>query len=290
MVHWIHCSFFGVGMKNAVVKLLLAGALTVGFAAAGANDFPYRKRYPDAPTLETTQLQQRLGKVVVVDVRSAYEYETLRIKGAVNIPLTDRDFVARLKAVREKSNDPIVFYCNGVTCHKSYDATLLAKNNRVSEVYAYDAGIFEWAKTYPAHTELLGKSPAKAADLIDDENFKSRLLTPADFSAKAAANGALVLDVRDRYQRDNPLFPLREQRVQLDEKARLAAIIEQAKKENKTLLVYDAAGKQVQWLQYELHAKGLKDYYFMQGGAEAFWQHRFGKVVAQKPEPAKATP
>lgn len=277
-------------MKNVFVKSLLATVLAVGAVAAGANDFPYRNRYPDAPILETTQLQQRLAKVVVVDVRSAYEYETLRIKGAVNVPLTDRDFVARIKALREKSNDPIVFYCNGVTCHKSYDATLLAKNNRVSEVYAYDAGIFEWAKTYPAHTELLGKSPVKAEDLIDDESFKARLLAPADFSAKAANNGALVLDVRDRYQRDNPLFPLREQRVQLDEKARLAAIIEQAKKENKTLLVYDAAGKQVQWLQYELQTKGLKDYYFMQGGADAFWKHRFGKVVAQKPKPAKATP
>ncbi|MDX1803386.1 MAG: glycerol-3-phosphate 1-O-acyltransferase, partial [Alcanivorax sp.] len=39
-----------------------------------------------------------------------------------------------------------------------------------------------------------------------------------------------------------------------------------------TLLIYDAVGKQVRWLQYMLEAEGVKDYYFMQGGAKSFYE------------------
>lgn len=268
-------------MKRLLLDAFMAAALIASFTASAETTFPYRKRYPDVPLLETAELYKRLNKVTVVDVRSNYEYQTLRIKGAVNISSSDRDFPLRVKALREKTNNAIVFYCNGVTCHKSYDAALLAKNNRVDDVYAYDAGVFAWAKAYPEHTELLGKSPVNAADLIDATDFNARLLAPADFIAKAAGN-AIVLDVRDRRQRDNPLFPLHERRAELDDKAQLMQAIDQAKKEQKTLLVYDAAGKQVQWLQYELQALGTKDYYFMKGGAEAFWDHKLGKPTAQK--------
>lgn len=89
-------------------------------------------------------------------------YRTLRIEDAIDISLSDADFTARVRALREKTANAIVFYCNGVICLKLYDATLLAKNNRVADVYAYDAGVMAWAKAYPDHTELLGKSPVRA--------------------------------------------------------------------------------------------------------------------------------
>jgi len=37
------------------------------------------------------------------------------------------------------------------------------------------------------------------------------------------------------------------------------------------LMIYDAAGKQVRWLQYYLEDKGLKSYYFMAGGINAYY-------------------
>lgn len=256
----------------------LAGLLLSLDSIAADQKFPYRSRYPDAPIIETETLAKRINDVIVVDVRSDYEYATLRIKDAINIPVSDRNFTQLAKELRAKNNKPIVFYCNGVTCHKSYDATLLALNNRIDNVFAYDAGVFAWAKAHPEHTALLGRSPINPNDLIDDDRFKARLLSPKDFAGKVG-NEAIVLDVRDRIQRDSPLFPFKEQRAQLDEKGRLTSIIEQAKKERKTLLVYDAVGKQVQWLQYELEGQGLRDYYFMKGGAQAFWDHKLGKVT-----------
>lgn len=87
------------------------------------------------------------------------------------------------------------------------------------------------------------------------------------------------MDVRDRAQRDSAFFPFKEQRAQLDEIQKIDAAIEGAKTQGKTLLVYDQTGKQVQWFQYYLESKGVKDYYFMKGGAQAHFDHFLGKVV-----------
>ena len=107
------------------------------------------------------------------------------------------------------------------------------------------------------------------------------------FEAKIGPN-TIVLDVRDLVQRDSPLFPFKEQRVQLDEKDKLDAIIEQAKREKKTLLVYDAVGRQVDWFQYSLERKGLSDYYFMKGGAQGHFDAKHGKISLGAKKEAKA--
>lgn len=259
-----------------------AATATGGDAAAAkpkaASDaFPLRAKYIDVVILETANLDKRFNEVVVVDVRTKYEYDTLRIKDAQLIPVTDRTFVDQVRKLRESTPKPIVFYCNGKTCAKSYDAVLYAMNARIPNVLCYDAGIDDWSRAHPEKTALLGKSPIKADDLISKDKFKARLLDPKAFEAKAEGK-AIVLDVRDKSQRDAALFPFREQRVALEEKARLDAVIEQAKKEKKTLLVYDQVGKQVQWFQYYLESRGLKDYYFMKGGAQAYSDATYGKV------------
>lgn len=84
-----------------LLDTLMAAALIESFAASAETAFPYRKRYPDVPLLETAELYKRLNKVTVVYVRSNYEYRTRRIKGAVNISLSERDFPLRVKALRE---------------------------------------------------------------------------------------------------------------------------------------------------------------------------------------------
>lgn len=189
--------------------------------------------------------------MAIVDVRSDYEYRTLCIRDAINISLSDLDFAARVRALREKTANAIVFYCSGVTCPKSYDATLLVKNIRVADVYAYDTGVMAWAKAYPDHTELLGRSPVRPKDLIDKARFDAHSVTPEAFAAKMGGSA-------DRIQRDNPLFLLLERKASLNQVAQLAAIVDEAKAVRKTLLIYDAAGKQAQWSQCELGARGVK--------------------------------
>lgn len=247
-------------------------------AKATSDVFPLRAKYLDVTILETANLDKRFNEVVVVDVRTKYEYDTLRIKDAQLIPVTDRTFVEQVRKLRESTPKPIVFYCNGKTCAKSYDAALHAMNARIPNVLCYDAGIDDWARAHPGRTELLGKSPIKVEDLITHDKFKGHLLDPKTFEAKIGAS-SIVLDVRDRAQRDSLLFPFRgEQRASLEDKDKLDPIIERAKKEKKTLLVYDQVGKQVQWFQYYLESKGLKDYYFMKGGAQGYFDATLGKV------------
>lgn len=269
-------------MRGLSLSLLLAAGIEAMAAMTPAQladpAFPYRKQYLSIDVLSTQELAQRFQDVVVVDVRSKYEYETVHIKGAVNLPLESKDFVERARQLRQQSGKPLVFYCNGVTCRKSYDAAVIALTGRIEGCYAYDAGVFDWAKAHPELTVVLGKSPIEPGDLISDEAFKARLLAPKDFEARIGPN-AIVLDVRDRRQRDTPLFPFREQRVPLDNREGINKVVEQAKREGKTLLIYDAVGKQVQWLQYQLERAGLKDYYFMKGGAQGYWEAKFGKVV-----------
>lgn len=242
---------------------------------ADPAEFPHRAFYPDTPIISTADLHARLGQVTVIDVRSRYEYETLHVRDAVNVPLADKQFeqaVARLQAQGER---PLVFYCNGRTCKKSYEATRRVLRAKTGKALVYDAGIFEWAQAYPDRTVLLGKSPIKTTDLIDERRFQAHLLSPQDFQAKVS-EAAIVLDIRDMHQRDTAVFPFQETRARLDEKAKLDAVIERAKSGHKTLLVYDKVGHQVQWFQYYLESKGIRDYYFLKGGSEGYFQATLG--------------
>jgi len=263
-------------MNNWLLGLIVVSLLCVQplFAAEEEEnkEFPGRPLYPEVSVIELDELYRRLDEVIVVDVRSAYEYETLRVKGAINVPLSSKTFVSRMRQLRMSDPRPIVVYCNGKTCMKSYKAARKCAVNKIDNVHSYDAGIMDWARTYPEHAELLGKSPVDPKRLISKKEFKKHLLSPDAYGEHVANSSAIVLDVRDRFQREAlSIFVGRERRAYLDDKKKLDGYISKAMREGKTLLVHDAAGKQVQWLQYYLEDKGLKSYYFMDGGIAAYY-------------------
>lgn len=241
--------------------------------AKTSDDFPVRKLYPAVPVVEIDDLKARKGKVLIVDVRSEYEYQTLRMVGAINIPLASSGYLTEMEKLRKASPDKeIVVYCNGRTCKKSYKATQKCRDHGIKNVTAFDAGIFDWARKYPDEAILLGETPVDPAKLISKSVFKKKLLSPDQFEAMMLRKNILVLDIRDRFQREAlSLFPGIEQRVYLDDQVALEHYMDQVKRENKTLLVYDAAGKQVRWLMYYIEKKGIKDYAFMKGGAHAYF-------------------
>ncbi len=247
-----------------VVLLLLAGA------SVNANEeFPGRTLFPTLPTIELEDLYNQRNEMLIVDVRSSYEYDTLHIKNARHLALDDRNFITTLKQWRKSDPRPLAFYCNGHTCKKSYKATHKAIKEHIDKVYAYDAGIFTWTKAYPADAVLLGRSPVNPSQLISKESLEAHMLAPESFGQRVGDN-TIVLDIRDTIQKNAiNLFPMRQHSVPLDN-AKLKTYIDKAKNENKTLLFYDAVGKQVRWLQYYLEEQKVKHYYFMKGGAKAF--------------------
>ena len=260
--------------QYALILLLTGLYPIIGWSAdeEETEEFPGRPLYPEVSVIELDELKRRFDEMVVVDVRSKYEFETLRIKGAINIPLSSKSFTSSMRQLRLSDPRPIVVYCNGKTCMKSYKAARKCATNKIDNVHAYDAGIMDWAKTYPELAVLLGRSPVDPRKLISKSEFKKHLLSPDAYGEQVANSSAIVLDVRDRFQREAlSIFIGRERRAYLDDKRRLDRFIEKAKREGKTLLVHDAAGKQVRWLQYYLKDKGLDSYFFMDGGIAAYY-------------------
>lgn len=259
----------------SIAGLLFIVPLTSLSAATAPNakpEFPGRSLYPEVAVIELSTLKKRLDDVVIVDVRSAYEYQTLRISNAVNIPLSDKFFIDEIAKLRSTTPKDIVFYCNGKTCMKSYKAAQHCMSSNIKGIFAYDAGIMDWAKAYPKNAILLEKTLNDPALLIDKSKFEKHLLEPGAFGEMATAGKSIVLDVRDRFQRDAlALFPGLEKRAYLDQTKKLDRYINKAKQEGRSLLIYDASGKQVLWLQYYLEYNKVPSYYFMKGGARAYY-------------------
>ena len=263
-------------MKNLLLSLGILLSLFSSTSILANEGFPGRAEFPEIPLYQKSQLFDNLNKVVIVDARSSLEFETLRIKGAVNIPIASKTFVKKIKALRKTTRKPIVFYCNGRSCYKSYKASKAALKSGVRNVFAYDAGGFEWATTYPKHSVLLGTSPMDPSKIIPKSKLTARFLTPRTFTETARSaprSKILVLDVRDMYQRAGVgYFTGLEKWVSLDDQKKLTKYLNKAINEKRTLFIYDEAGKQVRWLQYTLEQANIKNYYFMKKGAKGFYK------------------
>lgn len=263
-------------MKNLVITIGVLLSFFSSTTVVAKDGFPGRAEFPEVSIYTKDQLAKDYNNVVIVDTRSSLEFDTLRIKGAVNIPVASKKFPDMIKKLRKETNKRIVFYCNGRTCYKSYKASKAALKAGVRNVFAYDAGVFEWAQTYPSHAVLLGQSPMDPKKIIPKKVFKTRFLDPQTFTETARAaprKKTMIMDVRDMYQRAGVgFFPGMEKWVSLDDEKKLAKYLNKAKAEGKTLYIYDEAGKQVRWLQYTLERENIKNYYFMKKGAKGFYK------------------
>ena len=118
--------------------LLVAMTQTVIAKEKPTKEFPGRDLYPEVPYIELQDFYAKLSRkeVVVVDVRSSYEYQTLRIKDAINIPLASKTFVSEMRKLSVADGRPIIVYCNGKTCMKSYKAARKCAIEKIDNVQA----------------------------------------------------------------------------------------------------------------------------------------------------------
>jgi rhodanese-related sulfurtransferase len=233
---------------------------------SAADDFPLRAKYPDMKTISTEELTKGYADTVIVDVRSTVEFDVARINSAKHVPISKASFAADLEKVRGKADAaPMAFYCNGHKCAKSYDAYGKAAAAGFSNIFVYDDGIFNWLKANPDKSTLMGETPAPADKIIPEGELKKRMIPLAEFKVKAAEAKAMVIDVREPMQRkvipDVPSL----RNIPLDQ---LIGQVQKKQFADKHLLVLDAVGKQVEWLQYHLEANGYTDYYFLANGVD----------------------
>lgn len=246
---------------------VLSIALSSGSFAS--DTFPLRKDFPDTTPLSTEDLAAKYEKndVIVVDVRSSFEYDTIHIHRAVHLPVAKKRFVKDLEAVRPKeSTTPLAFYCNGTTCAKSYKAARAAGEAGFKNCFVYDAGIFEWTQMFPEWASLLGETPADPGKIISKSDLKKKMLAFDAFQTAAQNPQATVIDIRDPMQRRVQLDLPKVRNIPLD---RIENFLSKGPGASHQLLIYDAVGKQVRWLQYHLEKHGYKDYAFLEGGVRA---------------------
>ncbi|NRB69419.1 MAG: rhodanese-like domain-containing protein [Vibrio sp.] len=248
-----------------LLRLSILMLVSMSFTAL-STDFPYRSSYSDVKTIELVDLKQNKDTLNIVDVRSTLEYNVLHIDGAKHITIANKGFEAKIK---ELSTDgkTIAFYCNGITCKKSYKAAQRAMRVGVNNVVAYDAGIFLWASDYPSDSILLGKPMQNSSQLISDEDFKAHILSAKQFEDMLNEPNVVIIDARDPNQRKIQLFkglPVRSVPVE-----RFETFLNQIDTSTK-IMVFDAVGKQVRWLQYILKRQNYTNYHFLKGGVEGY--------------------
>lgn len=253
----------GLWLKAPLAALAVVTALCLP-ALAQEAEFPHRAKFPNAKYISTDDLRKNYKKSVIVDVRAKIEFDVIHINKAVNLPLAEPEFLQKLEKLRKKSaSTPIVFYCNGHSCAKSYEAVDKASKAGFRDVLVYDAGITSWVKTNPQETTLMGKSPAPLFMLLTKQDIEKRSLSFDEFKKKAQDADAVVVDIREPFQRKviPELANLRN--ISSDE---LVPLLMKGEFKDKQLLIMDAVGKQVEWIQYYLESEGYSRYHFLAKG------------------------
>lgn len=255
----------------APLSVLLSALLLALFPWTGPalaqEDFPLRPYYPEVPWITTDRLLADYGTAIIVDIRSRFEYEVAHINKAILLPLTEDGFAQKLEYLRPKHGpEPMVFYCNGHSCAKSYQAAQIALSLAFENVFVYDGGIFDWITAAPDKATLMGETPAREDRVISKATLDRRLIPYQEFEREAAKPNTVVIDIRDPFQRDLvPRLPdIRA--IPLDP---LLDLVTSRIWTEKRLLFFDAVGKQVLWLQYFLESYDYFDYAFLNGGIRA---------------------
>jgi rhodanese-related sulfurtransferase len=256
-------------MRRKHSQHLVQGAVCVvawaGLPALADEGFPLREKFPQVQCMAIEALNRDYQKTIVVDVRARIEYDVIRINKAIHIPVATALFTKDLAKARDQAGStPIAFYCNGHTCAKSYEAAEQAMAAGFQNVYAFDAGIRDWVTAHPEKTTLMGKTPAPLDQMISREMLKKRELAFAEFKKRAEGPDAMVVDVREPFQRkQTPQLP----RLRNIPSDRFVELIAAGEFKGKQLLIMDAVGKQVEWIQYYLEQHGYTNYYFLDKGA-----------------------
>ena len=79
---------------------------------------------------------------VVVDVRTADEFNSLRIKNSINIDYYSKDFLDSISSFKDKKN--IILYCR--SGRRSYYAAKLLQQKGFNNIYNLEGGILEVKK------------------------------------------------------------------------------------------------------------------------------------------------
>ena len=139
-----------------LLSLAMLGLLAAPESGRIDENFPLREKFPGLKYVTPADLVT-WEDAIIVDVRNVIEYDVIHVSGCshIDVEKMKRDDLLALRAADGKR--PLVFYCNGVTCHKSYKAGEKARIWGFQNTFVFDAGIFAWVKAQPTRAEFWGK-------------------------------------------------------------------------------------------------------------------------------------
>jgi len=100
--------------------------------------------YGDVTVEQAKELIEKKSSLVLLDVRTDWEFDSGHIEGAINMPVDD----LQQRHAELKPNDEILVYCR--TGNRSAKAMQILKDNGYSKIYNMEGGIEAWKKAgYP---------------------------------------------------------------------------------------------------------------------------------------------
>ncbi len=142
-------------MKNLRIGLSLLFILCAP-ALAQAEKKPIVPQTLEGTTVISAEECKKLMRegAKAFDVRNALEYEEGHIPGAISVVYKEKSeksvhFDARLdsfdlKKLPSDKSAPMIIYCNGDTCWKSFKASTAAVKAGYQKVYWFKGGLPEW--------------------------------------------------------------------------------------------------------------------------------------------------
>jgi rhodanese-related sulfurtransferase len=93
---------------------------------------------------ELKELLDKNGDVALVNTLGTESFEKTRIPGAVNIPLSDNDFAARVEQEAGGKDKPVVVYCASQQCDSSEKAAKKLEEAGFTAVTDFAGGFAAW--------------------------------------------------------------------------------------------------------------------------------------------------
>lgn len=298
-------SNFG-GNMNPILRILLTFLLISGIINVNATEtavnheeisktienlYPNRKFYPQLTYISTEQMADavRLNQYNVIDARPKLGYQTLHIKKAYNFSAKDKQFNKKIIDITHTNKKPIVFYCGGLACLKSYKASLkaiklLRSQNITQDILTYDSGISAFAYANPELVLKHGQKVSIENPLLDMKKLKKHAKSAMAFTQlinNDKNKNYAILDVREAQQRMlRKLFIFKqEKKITVFEPEKLIAYFNKLKQSGQTLMVYGSVEKQIESLYPLIITAGIMRWFYLEGGEVAYSNYMINKHV-----------
>ena len=89
-------------------------------------------------------LQGQNGNLTLVNTLAADAFQKTKIPGAINVPLENQDFAARVEKEAGGKNQPVVVYCASQQCNSSEKAASKLESAGFTNVSRYTGGAAAW--------------------------------------------------------------------------------------------------------------------------------------------------